>query len=31
LEGNIVKLGNHEIQMSREYRDNLLNLIRIVK
>lgn len=31
LEGNVIKFGNHEVQMSREYREDLMNLIRIVK
>ena len=31
LEGNVIKFGNHEVQMSREYREELMNLIRVVK
>lgn len=31
LDGNVIKIGDHEIQMSKEYRDELMGMIRVVK
>ncbi len=31
LEGNVIKLGAYEIQMGKEYRENLMNVLKIVK
>jgi DNA-binding LytR/AlgR family response regulator len=31
IEGNVVRIGTHEIQMSKEYRDDLLNKLKFVK
>ncbi|HTJ53237.1 MAG TPA: response regulator [Cyclobacteriaceae bacterium] len=31
LEGNMIKIGEHEVQMSREYREELMSLLKIIK
>lgn len=31
LDGNIIKMGSREVQMSKEYRDNLMSILKIIK
>jgi DNA-binding LytR/AlgR family response regulator len=31
LDGNIIKIGEREVQMSKEYRDNLIGSLKIIK